>query len=458
METRKKLFRMTPARLIPISFLAAILIGTLLLLLPVCTAHDMHTDFLTALFTATTSVCVTGLVVVDTFSHWSTVGHAVILLLIQIGGLGIVAVLSFLALMFRRRFSLSGRALLQDAFGLDTHLGMIRFLRRVFLSTLIVEGTGAILYAFSFVPRYGMLRGLWISCFTAISAFCNAGIDLLGSDSLIPYQQDPAVLMTTVLMIVLGGLGYVVWFDLLDSNLTGMKKKLSLRMTLSRLGEHTKAVLVLTFGLILSGTVFFYLAERNNPDTLGNLPLADQLMGALFQSVTLRTAGFAAVPQGSLTPASTLVSLLLMFIGGSPIGTAGGVKTVTLFLVVLNAWSFIHSRDETIIFNRRVPEELMRRSAAIVTVSFGAVFLLSCLLLSVCPLDITDAVYEITSACATVGLTRGITASLNTAGRLVVILAMYLGRIGPISMVLFFSRSSVQENRIRHAAGRFYAG
>ena len=450
--------RPSPAHILPASFLAAILTGALLLSLPAAAADGASAGWSTALFTATTSVCVTGLVVVDTFSYWSPFGKAVILGLIQVGGLGIIASYALLMLLLRRRFSLADRALLQDAFNLDTRTGVIAFLERVFRGTLLAEGAGALLYSFCFVPVYGPFRGILLSVFTSVSAFCNAGIDLFGPDSLAPFAGNLPVLFITMALIILGGLGYVVWFGISDTVRSGVRRGYPPFQILSRLGEHVKLVLLLTAALIAGGACFFFLCERQNPLTLGALPLPQQLAGALFESVTPRTAGFSSFPQSALTAPSSLAACVLMFVGGSPVGTAGGVKTVTAFFVIQNALSYIRRQKETVVCRRRVPEELMRRSAAIVSVSLGAVLLLTVALLLAMPVSAADAFFEIVSACGTVGLTRGITSSLNTAGRIIVMLGMYLGRIGPISMAVFFVRPAGKEQKVTHAAGRFFVG
>ena len=440
-------------QIIPISFLAAILVGTLLLLLPFSTAKGETTSLLTALFTATTSVCVTGLVVADTFSHWSLFGHIVILVLIQLGGFGVITVTSMIMLMAKKHFSLADRTLLQDAMNLDTRSGLLGFLRRVVKATFLVEGAGAFLYCFAFIPEFGPVKGIWVSVFTAISAFCNAGIDIIGPDSLIRYNQNPLVMGVTMALIVLGGLGYVVWFDVITKGKANRRPNLFVR----RLGEHTKLVLALTAVLLAAGTLAVYLAEGGNPGTLGPMKAGDKWMNALFQSVTFRTAGFAAVPQQELTPATCAAGYFLMFIGGSPVGTAGGVKTVTVAIVILNAVSYIRGRRDTVIFRRSVSEELIRKSSAIVAVSISAVILLTILLLLTNPVSFTDGLYESVSALATVGLTRGLTPSLNGIGRILIIIGMFLGRIGPISMALFFTRAGGGSG-ISLAEGRFYAG
>ena len=450
--------RLGPVHIIPLSFLAAILIGTLLLMLPPASSDGRATGFLTACFTSTTSVCVTGLVVVDTFAHWSSFGQVVILVLIQLGGFGVVSAVSLIMLVSHRKFSLKDRKLLQDALNLDSTSGVLRFLRNVVKGTLLVEGFGAFLYSFIFIPAYGWGKGIWFSVFHAVSAFCNAGIDILGPDSLISYASNRFLLGVTMILIVLGGLGYVVWFDILSGVKNGFRRRYSFRQTFIRLHEHTRLVLILTFALILAGAGVIFLAERTNPGTIGGRPLGDQLYGSLFQSVTFRTAGFAAVPQENLTDISCLAGYLLMFIGGSPVGTAGGIKTVTFFLVIMNAVSYIGDNDSAVIFRRRVSEDLMRKAAAIALVSLASTLLLTTLLIAVSQVSLKDALYEICSALATVGLSRGLTQGLTIPGKWIVLFSMYLGRIGPISMALFFTRQKPDRNRISFAEGRFYVG
>lgn len=451
-------FRLSPVHIIPLSFLLAIAVGTLLLLLPAATAEGAETSFLTALFTATTSVCVTGLVVVDTYAHWSLFGQIIILLLIQLGGLGIITAISMVMLFLRRRFSLRSRTLLLDALNLDSRLGLMSFLSRVFKWTFLVEGLGAVLYSIEFIPRFGPVRGIWVSVFTSISAFCNAGLDILGPDSLSGYAGSPLVLSVTMGLIVLGGLGYIVWFDVGRCVRDGIRYRYTPRQAARRLGEHTRLVLWLTVTLILLGAVLIFLAEYRNPATLGGMSPGDKVMNSLFQSVTFRTAGFYAVPQENLGAFSCLVGYLWMFIGGSPIGTAGGVKTVTMFLVFANALSYANSRKATNLFRRRISEELMQKASAIVMISFFTLFVSALLLLALEPVSMTDGLFEAISAVATVGLSRGLTPSLHTAGRIVIIATMYLGRIGPISMALFLARPRPGKNSVTYGEGKFYVG
>ena len=446
------------AQIIPISFLGAIAVGTLLLLLPFATATGEQTDPLTALFTATTATCVTGLVVVDTFSYWSLFGKIIILILIQLGGLGVIAVTSILMLMVSKKMSLSQTVLLHDAFNLNSPSGLRKFLIGVFAGTFAVEGVGALLYMPVFIPQFGVGKGIWVSFFTSISAFCNAGIDIIGNDSLVQYNSNPLVMFNTMMLIILGGLGYVVWFDILSGIRRGIRKKYSPWTVIKKLSEHTKLVLSLTLFLIVSGAIAVLIMEYTNPDTLAPMSFGDKLMNAYFQSVTFRTAGFAAVPQQNLREVTASFGNFYMFIGGSPGGTAGGVKTVTVFVVIANAVAFIRSRNETVVFGRRLDEGLIKKASAIICVSFSLTFVILLLLMMTNDVNSVDAAYEIFSATATVGLSRGLTPTLNVVGRMLVIVCMFLGRIGPISMALFFNYRGIERNKVKYTKGNFFAG
>ena len=444
--------------LIPISFLLTIIIGAVLLTLPISSASGESTGLLTALFTSTTSVCVTGLVVVDTYLHWSMFGQLVILILVQIGGLGVVAVGSMLMLIGKRKFNLGSRNLLTDALNVEKRRGLLSFLIKIFKGTFIVELIGAFFYSIYFVPRLGFSKGMWASLFQAVSAFCNAGMDVVGPNSMIDFHYSGLMMSVTSALIILGGLGFVVWFDVIDGIKEGIKKRMSPAKIIKRLPIHSKLVLILTGLFLLVGTVGILFTEYNNPDTIGNMDFTGKLSNSFFQSVTFRTAGFASVPQDKLTEGSCFIGYILMFIGGSPVGTAGGVKTVTAFLVFMNAVSYIKGRKENLVFNKRITEELMRKAAAIVFVSFMSVFVMTFLLMVTGGINLTDSLYEVVSALATVGLSRGLTPLLNTAGRLIIIVSMYLGRIGPISMAVFFSKGSGLENKIKHSEGKLYVG
>ncbi len=454
--TRQRGF--SAAQIVPLGFLALILIGTVLLCLPFATANGEPAPFLTALFTSTTSVCVTGLVVVDTFAYWSLFGKIVILALIQIGGLGIVAVSSSLFLLLRKSITIRGRAMLRDSFDLESIYGVLPFLRKVIWGVMLIEGVGALLYAFAFIPQYGFFRGLWFAVFHSISAFCNAGLDLLGPDSLLPYQGNAYVLIVTMLLIVAGGLGYIVWFDSFTTAREAAKRRFGVRWFFRHLSEHTKLVLWVSGLLILLGAGVTLLLEMNNSATLGAMPWGQKILNAAFQSVTYRTAGFSAVPQGSLTEGSTLFGCIWMFIGGSPMGTAGGIKTVTIAVLLLNALSYVRGRSDAVVFRRTIHPTLIKKAASILFFSLFLSLAASILLIAVDNVPITDAVYEVFSATGTVGLSRGLTPQLSVFGRILIILCMFLGRIGPISLALFFHTDLSGGQNIRFAQGRYYVG
>jgi trk system potassium uptake protein TrkH len=449
---------LSSAQIIPIGFLLLITVGTGLLSLPFATASGKSAPFLTALFTSTTSVCVTGLVVVDTFSYWSLFGKAVILTLIQIGGLGIVAVSSSLLLLLRRSLTIRGRAMLRDSFDLDSLQGVLRFLRKVILGVLMIEGVGAVLYAIAFIPQYGPARGIWYAVFHSISAFCNAGLDLIGPDSFIPYQNNPYVLIVTMALIIFGGLGYIVWFDAFTTAKESLRRRFGFRWLFRHLGEHTKLVLLASAVLIVTGAAATLLLEMRNPATLGAMPWGEKILNAVFQSVTYRTAGFASLPQGALSDGSVLTGCVWMFIGGSPMGTAGGVKTVTLAVLLLSALSYVRGRADTVVFRRSITHDLVKKAAAILFFSLLLSLLSSILLVAVDGVPLSDAVYEVFSATGTVGLSRGLTPQLSVFGRILIILCMYLGRIGPISLALFFHTDLSGGKNIHFAQGRYYVG
>lgn len=450
--------KLSSIHLIPLSFLAAILLGTLLLSLPVSSAEGNWTSFPDALFSATTAVCVTGLVVKDTYQYWSLFGQAVILVLIQIGGIGVITAVSTLMLLARKRFSLSDRLTLRDSLNLEDISGLLSFLLKVIRVTLAVELIGAFFYMLAFVPRFGAARGIKVSIFNAVSAFCNAGMDILGPDSLAPYRQDPLVLTVTMVLIITGGLGYIVWFEIARNVSFGIRRSFSPRRIFKRLSEHTKLVLSVTLALLLIGTILIFAAEYNNPRTLGSLSLPLKLLNSLFESVTFRTAGFATFSQAGLTDASCIAAYVLMFIGGSPIGTAGGVKTTTFFLSILGIISYVRGEDEARVFRRSVSTEQMKKASVIIQISIMTILILTLLLVATNPVGIENGLFEIISACGTVGLTRDVTSTLNTAGKLIVTVGMYLGRIGPISMAFFLAGEKKDESTIHYAEGTFHIG
>ncbi len=430
----KSKFTISTTHLILLSFLVTILLGAVLLSLPISAADGQKTPFVDALFTATTATCVTGLVVVPTATAWSLFGHIVILILIQLGGLGVITVLAGITLTLNRKMGISRSILLQDAFNLDTLFGLGAFVKKVIIGTFIVEGIGALAYMTVFVPEFGA-RGIWISVFTSISAFCNAGIDIIGETSLIDYVANPVINAVTCILIVVGGLGYIVWWDLI--RVFREKKK---GFALRRLTLHSKIVLSTTAILIFGGGLLIFLFERNNPLTMQNLSLFEQIQASIFQSVTTRTAGFASVPQENLSNPSAFVSVLLMFIGGSPVGTAGGIKTVTFVVLFASAMVVVRQKgDQVNMFGRSITRQVISKAVGVCCMSFGIMFISTVLLSVVTDASALDILYETVSATATVGLTRNLTPSLNTLGKLIITATMYLGRVGPISLMIAFN-------------------
>lgn len=439
-------FSLSTTHIIMLSFLCMILLGSLLLSLPVSSANGIPVSYLDALFTATTAACVTGLVTLPTVSTWSIFGQAVILLLIQIGGLGVITIISAVMILLHKRMGIGDRLLLQDAFNLNSLSGIVRFVKRVLLGTFLVEGIGALLYMTVFIPEFGS-RGIWISVFTAISAFCNAGIDIIGSNSLCDYATNPVINTVTGLLIILSGIGYIVWWDVLQ---TVRKTSAKNRKVFQHLTLHSKIAISTTLLLIFGGGLLILLLEYHNPLTIGNLSVFDKIQVSLFQSITTRTAGFATVPQQDLTNATSLLCLLLMFIGGSPVGTAGGIKTVTVAVLAVSALATIQNKNEVTLFHRNISKQAINKAVAVTAMSFAILFTSTLLLSAVCPADTLDIVYETVSATATVGLTRDLTPNLNDAGKVIIIATMYLGRVGPISLALALNSSKKNQNIIKN--------
>ena len=442
---RKKLITLSTTQLIMLSFLAVILLGSLLLVLPISSADGISVSYMDALFTATTATCVTGLVTLPTVTTWSVFGQVVILFLIQLGGLGIITVMSGFMIALHKKIGIADRLLIQDAFNLNTLSGLVKFVKKVIMGTAIVESIGALLYMTVFVPQYG-LKGIWISIFNSVSAFCNAGIDIISENSLCDYATNPVINVVTCILIVFGGIGYVVWWDII--RICKLYKTRGLKCIKS-LTLQSKIALWMTAILIVSGAFAFFVFEYNNPLTIGGHSLFDKIQISFFQSVTTRTAGFATIPQQNLTNPSALVSLLLMFIGGSPIGTAGGVKTVTIAVLFITASSMIKNKDEITIFNRAISQKVVKKAVAVFVMSFTIMFVSTVLLSIVTDASVIDILYETVSATATVGLTRNLTATLNGWGKIIIIVTMYLGRVGPISLALALNTKKDKQNIVK---------
>ena len=435
--------RVTPAQIIITGFLLLILSGTLLLMLPFATREPGSASFVDALFTATSATCVTGLILHDTVQYWTPFGQAVILLLIQVGGMGVVTMAVAIFMFSGKKIGLKQRWVMQESIAAPQVGGIVRMTGFILKTALAIEGVGAVLLAIRFCPQMGFFKGLWYAVFHSVSAFCNAGFDLLGGysgafSSLAGFNDDPVVLLTTAALITVGGLGFFVWEDVLQHR---RWKKLSL---------YSRLVLSLTAALILFGALFFFAVEYRNPATLGPMPLWQKGLNALFQSVTLRTAGFDALGQGGLTDSSLALSVIFMLIGGSSGSTAGGLKTVTVAVLLLAFRAGVRGREEVTLRGRAISH---RRVMNAMTLTLMVVFLFmvsSMLLSTVDGLPFLSAAFEVASAMGTVGLTVGITPGLSLFSRGVLVFLMYVGRVGILSFSIAFLTRSKYPAKIKY--------
>lgn len=435
-----KVEKISAPRIILLGFLSVILLGSFLLSLPIAASNGEATAYVDALFTATTSVCVTGLVTVNTLEHWSLFGHIVILLLIQFGGLGFVAVMTAMMLMFKKKLTLKERMLIQEAYSFQKLSGLVKFTKKVLVGTLMVEGVGAIFYMFQFIPEFGVVRGIWISIFNAVSGFCNAGIDIIGENSLVPYVHNPLVNIVTMTLIVSGGIGFTVWWDLIRVAKMAIKKEIQTKKIWSKLSLHSKLALTTTFSLIVGGALFILVLEYHNEGTIGTFSFWNKVQASFFQSVTLRTAGFITIPQENLRDDTSLISIILMFIGGSPVGTAGGIKTITVAVLFATVISVIRGRKNVVIYNRKISMEIVKKSLTMICVTLTLLlFFTLALNIAEAETDFMTCLYEIASALGTVGLSKNLTPNLSTIGKIIVIMTMYVGRVGPITMAVGFN-------------------
>ena len=432
-----------PTRIVAGSFGVIILLGTLLLMLPAASRDGQSAGLVASLFTATSASCVTGLIGADTWLQWSLFGQTVILVMIQLGGLGFMTVITLFSLALHRRIGLSERLVMVSTLNLNDMDGVVRMVQHALMGTFCMEGAGALLLSLRFIPKFGLAGGLWRGVFHGVSAFCNAGFDLLGGysgafSSLAGFNDDPVVLLTTAALITVGGLGFFVWEDVLQHR---RWKKLSL---------YSRLVLSLTAALILFGALFFFAVEYRNPATLGPMPLWQKGLNALFQSVTLRTAGFDALGQGGLTDSSLALSVIFMLIGGSSGSTAGGLKTVTVAVLLLAFRAGVRGREEVTLRGRAISH---RRVMNAMTLTLMVVFLFmvsSMLLSTVDGLPFLSAAFEVASAMGTVGLTVGITPGLSLFSRGVLVFLMYVGRVGILSFSIAFLTRSKYPAKIKY--------
>lgn len=430
-EKRMAKLKTSYLRIIAMGFLLMITIGTVLLMLPIASKEGKGISFVDALFTATSASCVTGLVVVDTYSHWTLFGQLVILGLIQIGGLGFVTIGVYLAVILKKKIGLAQREAVKESVSSIHSSGTVRMTKQIIKGTLLIEGTAALLFSFRFIPLLGWREGIYYSIFHAISGFCNAGFDLMGRweaySSLCLFQSDVLINGGVMALIVIGGLGFFVWEDILCHKWQFRKYAL-----------HTKMVVTITGLLIVGGACLFYLLEQNT--VLLGLSEGEKILASLFAAVTPRTAGFNTVDIAAMSPAGKLLTAVLMFIGGSPGSTAGGVKTTTVAVMFLSALAMIRSSHGTNIFGRRLEEEAVRKAATVCFINLFLALTAILLLLAIQPLDFMDVLLEVFSAIGTVGMSTGVTRQLNTLSKVIIIILMYCGRLGSLSFILVFAQ------------------
>ena len=435
--------QINPMKIIALVFAGIILLGSVLLSMPAASRNGQSCGFLPALFTATSATCVTGLSLFDTYTQWSGFGQTVILLLIQIGGLGFMSAATLFVTGLRRRASLKQRLVMAQALSVSDMDGILKLQKMVLSGSFTVEGIGALVLFCRFLPEYGAAKALKWAVFHSVSAFCNAGFDIFGcitpGASLMEFQSDPVVLLTLGALVVIGGLGFLVWQEVWEKR--GFRN----------LSVYTRLVLITTLSLLLGGWVVTCLLEWNNPLTLGSMGTGDKLLNGLFQSVTLRTAGFASVDQAGLTEAGKAASMVLMLIGGSSGSTAGGLKTVTFIVLLLFLATRARGRETVTVFKRTIPQgqvlDAMTIAFIMIVLSvFGGIFISATSAVS-----FTDALYEAVSALATVGLTAGVTSQLGTASRLLIIAYMYFGRVGVLTISMGFLVGNRAQERFRYA-------
>ena len=441
--TRRYRLKLQPAQVIALVFAGLILLGSFLLSLPAASRSGESCGFLPALFTATSSTCVTGLILFDTWTQWSGFGQIVILSLIELGGLGFMSAASLVVFLLRKRVGLKQRLVMAQALSVNDMDGVVRLQKWVLCGSLGIQGTGAVILLLRFWPEYGFVNAVKWGVFHAVSAFCNAGFDIVGciqpGASVMVFNDDPVVMITLMGLVLLGGLGFFVWEEVVS--LRSWKK----------FSVYTKLVLIASVVLLLGGGAAFCLLEWNNPGTLGNMPGWQKILNGFFQSVTVRTAGFAGVDQAALTDGGKAVSILLMLVGGCSGSTAGGMKVVTMLVLLLFIWARARGRNTVCVFKRTIPEQQALDAMTIASIMvalamFGAVFISA-----VDPVSFTDALFETVSALATVGLTAGVTPLLGTASRIMILIFMYFGRVGVLTLSLGFLMGNKADERYRYA-------
>ena len=459
MSLRAKLFdlwmkkrpkTLSPMKIIAVVFAGIILLGALLLTLPAASRSGVSCGFRPALFTATSATCVTGLVLYDTYTQWSGFGQLVIISLIQIGGLGFMSAATMFIFFLRKRIGLKQRLVMAQALSVSDMDGIVHLQKTVLKGSFAIEGIGAAILFVRFLPEYGFVQALKWGVFHSISAFCNAGFDIFGcitpGASLMEFQSDPVVLLTLGALVIVGGLGFLVWQDLAEHR------------AFHKCSVYTRLVLVTTLGLLVIGWAVICLLEWNNPDTLGSMSVVDKLLNGFFQSVTLRTAGFAAIDQALLTDSGKAASMILMLVGGSSGSTAGGLKTVTFVVLLLFLAARARGRSTVCVYKRTIPQSQVLDAMTLASLMMGMAYVGAILISATSPVLFIDALFESVSALATVGLTAGATGDLSIAAQFLIIVYMYFGRVGMLTISLGFLSGDRAEERFRYAQTNLLIG
>lgn len=438
--------KLSPAQKIASSFVLVILIGTILLMLPISNNGGAFFNPIHALFQATSATCVTGLSLVSLSVQFNWFGQLIVLLLIQIGGLGLMTFMAMFILIVKNRLSMHEKIAMKEMLNHDRVGNMRKFLLDILYYTLFFEAIGAILISFRMIPRYGLLDGGFKAIFLAVSAFCNAGFDTLGSVSLQNYVHDPLIMLTIMTLIILGGLGFAVWFDIRDKIGPLIRKEIKLRKFRHSLSLHTKIVVAVSAFLIIIPSILILIVEFNNPQTIGDFNIFEKVLAVIFESVALRTAGFSSIDYGALNPATGLLMMVVMFIGGSPGGTAGGIKTTTITVLIIYVISTLRGREQTVLLKRNIGRSVIVRAMGLFFINLVVLFTGIYLLNVLEDKDFLSLSFEAVSAMATVGASRGITGSLGTMAKLVIIFLMFVGRIGILTFIISITRSKPNKN------------
>lgn len=443
----KKKVKLTGVQILALGFFIVILSGGIILSLPISSASGEATNFIDALFTSTTAVCVTGLVTVDTGTHWNTFGHIVIMILIEIGGLGFMSFATLAMILLGKKVTLRDRLLLQDAMNTFNIQGLVRMVQYVIIFTVTVQLLGALIFSTQFIPEFGVGKGVFYSIFHSVSAFCNAGIDLFGNfRSVTIYNSNPVILLNIAALIIIGGLGFAVWIELYNFH------------NVKRLTLHSKMAILMTVALVFGGAILMFIFESKNPKTLAGMGIGDKILNSFFASVTPRTAGFNSIATDGMTTAGQFLTVILMFIGGSPGSTAGGIKTTTFGILIVTVICVIRGKEDVQVFNRRFAKDLIYKAFTLFFVGATLVITVTMILSYTEPgQSFMTLLYETVSAFATVGLTLGFTPKLSEIGKILIMIMMYLGRVGPLTVVLALTRTKTNTG-VKYPEGKILIG